>query len=125
MSTGPSHREIVMNDTLEGRENAALTGFSARRDTARMRKAWTPPWQWVFGVATALGLFSTLQAYRLTLVNSRPGEPLESGFKLKLTILNLALWYVPALMMPAVVRVARRFPLDEAGRRLRAILVHI
>jgi len=125
MTTGTSHRQIVMNNSLEGWENAALTHFSARRDTARMRKVWTPPWRWVFGVATALGVFSTLQAYRLTLVNLKPGEPLEAGFTLKLTFLNLALWYVPALMMPAIVRVARQFPLDEAGRRGRAILVHI
>jgi two-component system, LytTR family, sensor kinase len=125
MSAGPSHREIVMNDSLEGWENRALTPLSARRDTARMRKVWTPPWRWVFGVATALGFFSTLQAYRLTLVNLAPGEHLEPGHPAKLLVLNLAYWYIPALMMPAVVRVARQFPLDGAGARARAILVHI
>lgn len=93
-------------------------------DTARMRKVWTPPWRWVLGVATALGLFSTLQAYRLTLVNMQPGEPLEAGVGLKLAILNFAFWYVPALMVPAVVRVARRFPLDSPGRRLRSLAAH-
>jgi two-component system LytT family sensor kinase len=125
MNTGPNYREIVTSDSMEGRENRALTGFSARRDTARMRKVWTPPWRWVFGVATALGLFSWLQAYRITLVNLAPGKPLEAGLTAKLIVLNLALWYLPALMMPAVVRVARQFPLDEAGRLARAILVHI
>jgi signal transduction histidine kinase len=125
MSTGLSRLEIVMNDTLEGWANSALTDFSARRDTVRMRKVWTPPWRWVFGVATALGLFSWLQAYRITLVNQAAGKPLEAGLPAKLLILNLALWFLPALMMPAVVRVARQFPLDEAGRRMRAILVHV
>ena len=38
-------------------------------------------------------------------------------------MLNLALWYLPALMLPGVVWVARRFPLDT-GRRLRAVAVH-
>jgi len=114
MTPGASQRGIVMNDSLEGWENSALTRFSARRDTARMRKVWTPPWRWVFGVATALGVFSTLQAYRLTLVNLAPGEQLESGHAAKLLVLNLAYWYIPAVMIPAVVHVARRFPLDEA-----------
>jgi two-component system LytT family sensor kinase len=125
MTPGASQRGIVMNDSLEGWENSTLTRFSARRDTARMRKVWTPPWRWVFGVATALGVFSTLQAYRLTLVNLAPGEQLESGHAAKLLVLNLAYWYIPAVMIPAVVHVARRFPLDEAGRRAHAILAHI
>jgi two-component system LytT family sensor kinase len=122
---GPNGREIVMNDSREGWENPALTDFSARRDTARMRTVWTPPWRWVFGVATALGVFSWLQAYRITLVNQLPGRPLEPGLTAKLIVLNLALWYVPALMMPAVVRVARQFPLDDARHRARAIVAHI
>jgi two-component system LytT family sensor kinase len=85
-----------------------------------MRKVWTPPWPWVFGAATAFGVSSFLQAYRLTLVNSKPGMTIEAG---KLLILNLALWYLPALMVPAIVSAARRFPL-EAGRRVQAIAVH-
>jgi hypothetical protein len=71
----------------------------------------------VFGTATALGVFSFLQAARLTSVNSKPGMPIDAG---KLLLLNLALWYLPALMMPGVVAVARHFPLD-AGRRGLAI----
>ena len=62
-----------------------------------MRKVWTLPWPWVFGAATAFGLSSFLQAYRLTLLNSKPGMTIEAG---KLLILNLALWFLPALMMP-------------------------
>ena len=85
-----------------------------------MRRVWTPPWPWVFGAATAFGVSSFLQAYRLTLVNSKPGMTIEAG---KLLILNLALWYLPALMVPMIVSAARRFPL-EAGRRVQAIAVH-
>jgi two-component system LytT family sensor kinase len=85
-----------------------------------MRKVWTPPWRWVFGVATVLSLFSFLQAYRLTLINSKPGMTIEAG---KLLILNLALWYVPALLMPAVVWAARRFPFDT-GHKVRAVAAH-
>lgn len=85
-----------------------------------MRKVWTPPWPWVFGIATALGCFSFLQAYRVTLINSKPGMSIMAG---KLLILNLALWYIPALLMPAVVWAARRFPFDT-GHKIRAVLAH-
>jgi two-component system LytT family sensor kinase len=85
-----------------------------------MRKVWTPPWPWVFGVATGLSLFSFLQAYRLTQVNSKPGMTIMAG---KLLVLNLALWYVPALLIPAIVWFARRFPFDT-GHKLRAIAAH-
>jgi two-component system, LytTR family, sensor kinase len=97
-----------------------LTAFSASSDTARMRKVWTPPWRWVFGVATVLSLFSFLQAYRLTLLTSKPGMEVEAG---KLIVLNLALWYVPALLIPAIVWAARRFPFDT-GHKVRAVLAH-
>jgi two-component system, LytTR family, sensor kinase len=109
-----------MNRSDVGPIDTALTGFSSRPDTVRMRKEWTPPWRWVFGVATGLALFSWLQAYRLTLVNLKPGMPVEAG---KLLILNLALWYLAAMMLPGVVNVARRFSFD-AGRRARALAVH-
>ena len=85
-----------------------------------MRKVWTPPWPWVFGVATALSLFSFLQSYRLTLINSKPGMTIEAG---KLLALNLGLWCVAALLMPAIVWMARRFPFDT-GHKIRAVLAH-
>jgi signal transduction histidine kinase len=74
----------------------------------------------VFGVATVLAVFSFMQAYRLTTINARPGMTIMAG---KLLLLNLALWYIPALLMPAVVWAARRFPFDS-GHKLRAVLAH-
>jgi two-component system LytT family sensor kinase len=100
--------------------NSSLTGFSGSSDTVRMRQVWTPPWRWVFGVATALATFSFLQAYRLTLITSKPGMTVEAG---KLLVLNLALWYVPAMLVPAIVWAARRFPFDS-GRKVRAVVAH-
>ena len=85
-----------------------------------MRKVWTPPWRWVFGVATVLSLFSFLQAYRLTLLTSKPGMTVEAG---KLIVLNLALWYVPALLIPAIVWAARRYPFDT-GHKVKAVVAH-
>src|SRR4051812_38237282 len=111
----------VTNRTLPGPKKAVLTGFSAAADTARMRKVWTPPWRWVFGVATGLSLFSFLQAYRLTSINNKPGMAIDAG---KLAVLNLALWYVPALLVPAIVWAARRFPFDT-GHKLRALIAHV
>ena len=86
-----------------------------------MRKAWTPPCPWVFGVATGLGLFSTLQAYPADRPQHQRGHAASSRQAL---ILNLALWYIPALLTPSIVALARRFRLD-AGRRLRALAVHV
>lgn len=110
----------VTNGALLGRMYVPLTRSIRAADSARMRKAWTPPARWVFGVATTLGLFSTLQAYRLTMLTSKEGMPIEIG---RLLILNLAFWYIPALLLPSVVSVVRRFPLDGA-HRLRALSVH-
>src|SRR5688572_29841852 len=109
-----------MNRSNEGPLNAGLTDFSRPLDTAHMRKVWTPPWRWVFGVATVLSVFSTLQSYRLTLINTKPGMTIDLG---KLFALNLSLWYIPALLIPAIVWAARRFPLEHGGRA-RAIAVH-
>jgi signal transduction histidine kinase len=103
-----------------GRMNVPLTGRTVAVDSARMRKAWMPPTRWVFGVATVLGLFSTLQAVRLTVINSKEGMPVQVG---KLLILNLAFWYIPALLTPSIVATARRFRLD-GDKRLRNLSVH-
>lgn len=57
-------------------------------------------------------MFSFLQGYRLTVLNSKPGMTIDTG---KLLLLNLALWYLPALMMPAIVSATRRFPLETGA----------
>jgi signal transduction histidine kinase len=69
-----------------------------------MQKAWTPPLRWVLGAATILGLFSTLQAYRLTTLNIKPPDI----YFRDLLFLNLAYWYVPALLTPTFFRLAHR-----------------
>jgi len=85
-----------------------------------MQKAWTPPLRWVFVVATFLGVFSTLQAYRLmTLDMPKPVEP-ELG---RLLVLNLAYWYVPAALTSIIFRISHRFRLDTPHWR-RALAAH-
>jgi signal transduction histidine kinase len=74
----------------------------------------------VFGIATGLSLFSFLQAWRLTFINTRPGTIIHPG---KLLALNLEYWYLPALLMPAVVWTARRFPF-ASGHKVRAVFAH-
>jgi|RhiMetdeSRZDD1v2_1073273.scaffolds.fasta_scaffold313071_2 signal transduction histidine kinase len=69
-----------------------------------MQKAWTPPFRWVFAVATPLAIFSTLQAIRLATLNRGTTDVPE----LRLFILNTAYWYVPALLTPTVFRLAHR-----------------
>jgi len=85
-----------------------------------MEKAWTPPARFVFGAATLLGVFSTLQAYRLTTLSINEHMNIEVW---RLLALNLAYWYVPAALTPTIFRVAHRFPLDAPGWP-RAFAVH-
>jgi two-component system LytT family sensor kinase len=82
-----------------------------------MRTSWTPPYRWVFGVATLLGLFSTLQAYRLTELNFY--EPKLA----QLLVLNLSLWYIPAALTPIIFAITRRYPISSPLPRLLAIHV--
>jgi signal transduction histidine kinase len=84
-----------------------------------MQKTWTPPLRWVFGAATLLGLFSTLQAYRLTSLTTKDPADIEVG---NLLILNLAYWLIPAAVSPAIFWLVQRYRLDE--QRLKAVAVH-
>lgn len=86
-----------------------------------MQKLWVPPARWVFGVATVLSLFSTLQAYRLSTLTYREGMTVEVS---RLLALNLAYWFVPAVLTFGIFRLAARFPVDT-GRWGRALAVHI
>ena len=85
-----------------------------------MQKAWTPPARFVFGAATLLGVFSTLQVYRLTTLSINDQMNIEVW---RLLALNLAYWYVPATLTSAIFRIAHRFPLDAPGWP-RALAVH-
>src|SRR5512133_1579995 len=85
-----------------------------------MQTAWTPPARFVFGAATALGVFSTLQDYRLYTLNVTEQIPIAVW---RLLALNLAYWYVPAALTNAIFRIAYRFPLDAPGWP-RALAVH-
>src|SRR3954465_8197954 len=85
-----------------------------------MEKAWTPPARFVFGAATLLGVFSTLQAYRLTTLSINEQMNIELW---RLLALNLAYWYVPATLTSTTFRVGHRFPLDAPGCP-RALAVH-
>jgi two-component system LytT family sensor kinase len=84
-----------------------------------MQRPWMPPARWIFAVATLLGLFSTLQAYRLTVLNLRPPDITATD----LLILNLAYWYIPAALLPWILRLANRFRLDGEHWG-RALCIH-
>lgn len=85
-----------------------------------MQKVWTPPLRLVFGAATALGLFSALQAYRLSTLTIRDGMSVEAW---RLLLLNLAFWYVPAAITPLIFRLSDRHKL-EGGGWARAFAAH-
>ncbi|MEW6323686.1 MAG: histidine kinase [Acidobacteriota bacterium] len=73
----------------------------------------------IFAVATALGCFSAFQAYYfVSTFTDRPAP-----FSLLLA-LNLVYWYSWAVLAPAVLWLARRFPL-ERGRWRGAVPAHL
>lgn len=86
-----------------------------------MQTLWLPPARWIFGVATVLSLFSTLQAYRLSTLTMRDGMSVEVS---RLLALNTAYWFVPAALTFVIFRLARRFPVDT-GRWFVAVGVHV
>jgi two-component system, LytTR family, sensor kinase len=85
-----------------------------------MQSSWTPPLRWVFAVATVLGLFSTLQSYRLSTLNLRYPMDIEVG---KILLLNMVYWYVPACLSPLAFRLGHRFRID-GPHWIRALGVH-
>jgi two-component system LytT family sensor kinase len=85
-----------------------------------MQRAWTPPVRYVFAAATLLGVFSTLQAYRLSTLEMSGRLPPEVW---RMLVRNLAYWYVPAALTSVIFRIAHRFPLD-APRWPRSLGVH-
>jgi two-component system, LytTR family, sensor kinase len=84
-----------------------------------MEKPWTPPARLVFAGATLLGVFSTLQAYRLATLSTSHMD-IEVW---RLLAWNLTYWYVPAALTSTIIRIAHRYPLDAPGWP-RALAVH-
>ena len=74
----------------------------------------------LIGIATAFGISSSIQSY---LLSAAAGEPI-AGMATHLLILNLVYWYVPALLAPAIMRVATRY---QFGRGLlwKPLAVHV
>jgi len=76
--------------------------------------------RYVFAAATLLGIFSTLQAYRLATLDMSGPMTIEVWRQL---VLNLTYWYVPAALTSIIFRIASRFPLDVPGWP-RSLAVH-
>ena len=83
-----------------------------------------PPVRWIVGVIALLAVSSTLQAWRLDALVSKGYEPMGGTYLAKLFILNLAYWTVPALCLPTIVAIARRFRFDH-GDKFTAFSVHL
>jgi signal transduction histidine kinase len=77
---------------------------------------WMPRARWVFGAATLLGLSSTLQAYRLSTLTMRPADVAFTD----LLALNLAYWYVPAVLTRPIFRLSHRLRVAEGHWALAA-----
>ena len=86
-----------------------------------MHNVWTPPVPIVFGVATVLSIFSTLQAYRLSTISIR--EPMDVEVWRLLILNSFGYWYVPAALTGPIFRLAHRFPIESA-RRVRTLVLY-
>jgi len=76
-------------------------------------------WPIILGVATALGLFSSFQAYQVVrFIDDKP-QPF-----ILLLVLNFGYWYSWAVLAPIVLFMARRFPF-ERDRWLRVLPLHL
>jgi signal transduction histidine kinase len=73
----------------------------------------------VLGVATVLGFFSAFLAAYAVALFAEKHQPF-----LMLLGMNLSYWYAWAILVPAVLWLARRFPL-ERGRWARSLSVHV
>jgi len=86
-----------------------------------MQKVWTPPARLVFGVATLLSIFSTLQSYRLSTISIR--EPMDVEVWRLLILNSFGYWYVPAALTGPIFRLTHQFPIEPA-RRARALVLY-
>ena len=75
----------------------------------------------IFGTATLLGFFSAFQAFYYVSTFTEPKR--EASFVF-LLLLNLNYWYSWALLTPAILWLARRFPLERATW-MRSVPVHL
>lgn len=73
---------------------------------------------WLFLIATAFGVSSTIQAYLLTRVDG--GMPMLWH----VAILNTVYWYVPALMAPFIMELATRFQIGR-GQWHVSVPIHV
>jgi len=87
-----------------------------------MQKVWTPPARIVFGVATLLSIFSTLQSYRINTLSMK--EPMDVEVWRLLVLNSFGYWYVPAALTGPIFWLTQRFPIDSA-RRIRALALHV
>ena len=75
----------------------------------------------LFTIATAFGVSSTIQAYWLQRLSK---DMAVTGTPLRLLILNLVYWYVPALSAPVIMALATRYQLGRVKWPVQA-LVHV
>lgn len=78
-----------------------------------------PRWAVILGIASALGLFSSFQAYNVVRLFEAKPQPF-----LLLLGMNFGYWYSWALLAPLVLYCARRFPF-ERGRWATAFPAHL
>jgi signal transduction histidine kinase len=113
----------VMNDTFPVvHASAVLTeSVDAPIVFAVERRLPSIPPAILFAIATAFGISSTLQAYVKVRLGHMPLMPYAIP---RLIALNLAYWYIPALLTPAIMAFAVRNPISRSNW-LRKLPLHV
>jgi two-component system, LytTR family, sensor kinase len=78
----------------------------------------------LFLVATALAVSSTIQSWRLQVLNGDQTWALTLKLMAQLMVLNTVYWYVPALVAPTIVAITRRYRLGHT-RWTTTLAVHL
>jgi signal transduction histidine kinase len=94
--------------SVMGQRGSALDGDAATTDSSRMERSRRGSVVRIFGVATAFGIFSGLQAYNYVSLFSDGKDSLRV-----LLALNITYWYGWAVLVPGMVWMARRYRFER------------
>ncbi len=110
----PPGRRADEDSALDGRAPSPDSGRACTKSGRRQVRI-------VFGVATVLSIFSTLQSYRLNTISIR--EPMDVEVWRLLILNSFGYWYVPAALTAPIFRLTHRFPIESA-RRVRTLVLY-
>ena len=99
-----------------------LTGIGTASDSRCVEARRFIPAPTLFVIATVFGISSTLQAHWMAKLQLQP-HVMENA-TVRLLVLNLVYWYIPAVLAPSIMAFALRHPFDRL-RWPRPLVLHL